>query len=299
MTLNEILSPGEKQLISLDQAYVVAEKIKKECSNFLSVYKSTGEVLYRSQLSYAGAVYKGRSHDQRRTRDSSLYATKVFDALLEQMGIAARRSNSIFTSSDYDQTTEYGGNSYVILPTNSADFSWSRTNSDTVLTPKFLSSRLYLTAEPNYTPEELAWIKQQVAQNFEILNQIKSNRELARKVVWRRLEDPREFFNQKFQDIKESGYHLSTILDFELSLLPDFRKLHTELRSNTELMLKNIDADKVQREFQITDSDATAAVRSEHEVLIHGEYYAVSKKFWEEGMYNQEALIVFSSLVLP
>lgn len=300
MTLHEILSPGEKQPITLDQAYSLAEKIKTECSNFLSAYKATGEVLYRGQQSYLGPIYKGRSHEQRITKDSSAYSTKVFDTIMEQMGIAARRSNSIFTSSDYDQTTEYGGSSYVILPTNSADFSWSRTNKDTVLSPKFLSAQMYRTDRPNYTPEELEWIRQQVDQEFEILNQVKSSQELASRLLWRRLEDPREFFKEQFQKIKTSGYHMSKLLDFEMGLLPGFRKIQIKLIADTDLMLRNTDPKKVQLAYAMQDTDIPAALRSGHEVLIHGEYYAVHKHFWEEGLYdNDEALIVFSALVLP
>jgi hypothetical protein len=280
MTVNEIMQPGEQRQLEPDQLQTIADQIRSECSNFVKTYRSTGQVLYRAHPGSKGPLFKARSFERRMIRDSNAQAADLFDAILENMGIEARRRNSIFTTSDWDQATNYGAHVYVIVPTNSADFSWSRTQKDTLLTRSFLARSVYRTAEPNYTIEELAWIKGTVDEYIRRTEQQPNTLPDGERNREKRL------VLNKLNQIKTSGYVLSALLDYDLSVFGDFARVQRHIQSNIDLMLRNTDVDKVQAAYQITDQNFDAALRSGHEVLIHGEYYAIehdlyeSFKFW-------------------
>jgi hypothetical protein len=204
---------------------------------------------------------------------------QLFDAILDHMGIAAQRSNSIFTTSSIDHADEYGDHIYVIIPTNSAKFSWSQTKEDIVLTRSLLWRSAYRTQTPNYTANELKQLKNEVEKELKIAERQPDvlpdgdlDRAKANKVF---------LLNQ----IKTSGYAVTDLLNYDLGIMGMY-SLQERIMSNTDLMLRNTNIQKVQEEYQITDKNFEEALQLGHEVLIHGEYYAIehdlyeSFKFW-------------------
>ena len=107
-------------------------KIQKECSKYLKVFDATHRVLYRGTKK-TGVIFEGESIENRRPMDSSKSDTLRYDNLMTLLGIKALRSNSIFTTSSLDSSSDYGQISYVIIPKNTAVFSWSRIHNDLIL----------------------------------------------------------------------------------------------------------------------------------------------------------------------
>jgi hypothetical protein len=110
---------------------LLADKIKQECGKFYNMFKHSKNVLYRGVGDHA-AAFESVSPINRKPKDSSQVNSLIFDNKAEELGIIARRSNSIFTTSDKNQAFGYG-NVYVIFPKSSADFSWSITYKDMVI----------------------------------------------------------------------------------------------------------------------------------------------------------------------
>ncbi len=114
-------------------------QINAECKKYLSVFKQTDECLYSARKN-RGALYQDRSLIDRIPVDSDNYMSILFDRQLDKLGVKAQRKNSIFTSGDASQISAYlnfGQNTtrtrYIIIPKDSADFSWSKTHDDIIL----------------------------------------------------------------------------------------------------------------------------------------------------------------------
>jgi hypothetical protein len=113
-------------------ALPLAAKIAKECSAYIAVYKSSKKILLRGMKSTNPDIFMARSRDDRRTLTSDEIGQQAYDMMLTAIGISAKRSNSIFTTSDSNQAKTYG-DLYMIFPKNTAEFSWSQTEPDLVI----------------------------------------------------------------------------------------------------------------------------------------------------------------------
>lgn len=109
----------------------LVKAIAKECSQVIPVYKKTKKVLLRGTNTDMRA-FVGRSRNNRQTKDSDIDVQAVFDAYLKSQGFKALRSNSIFTSTDFNQAGSYG-DVYFIYPKNGFAFHWYEETDDLVL----------------------------------------------------------------------------------------------------------------------------------------------------------------------
>jgi hypothetical protein len=182
--------------------------IEKQAGNYWEIYKKIGKVLWRGRVreSKKFPAFQASSITNRRTRDSSTIATQMYDQALTQLGIKAQRSNSIFAISDYNTAIEYG-DPYVIIPKNTANFSWSESKTDLVLLPKDIP---------------------------------------------RKKDDSTQ-----------------------------------------------VDLSRFQKKFQVRADDFAAAVNSEHEVLISGEYFAIRKDIWKILVELEFVPSVFKKTLTP
>ena len=124
----EKLQKNAKPNTKLD---ALVKTIAKECSQAIAEYRKTKLVLLRG-MNDAPGVFVGRSWNNRSPKDSSDEAQKIYDAVLSAKGFKALRSNSIFTTTDLGQASQYG-ETYYIFPKNGFAFHWNKHEPDLVL----------------------------------------------------------------------------------------------------------------------------------------------------------------------
>jgi len=105
--------------------------IDKECSEYVKVIKQAKEILYRGSDTYNTKAYYGKPHEKRKPMDTHDSIQAKFDAILDAVGFKAKRSNSVFCTSDYGQASNYG-NVFYIFPKNGFSFTWSTKHGDWV-----------------------------------------------------------------------------------------------------------------------------------------------------------------------
>jgi hypothetical protein len=88
--------------------------VESHCRLYLRQVNLTTKWLYRG-MDGAKVAFIGRSRDNRRTRDSNSMLQPLFDQQLQECGMSALRSNSIFATSDLGHATEFG-DIYIIFP---------------------------------------------------------------------------------------------------------------------------------------------------------------------------------------
>lgn len=111
----------KKQLLQLrdseelPQAESWLDKIEQECGQFVKICQQTQVFLMSGMKDYGVSALEGRSRLYRRPTDSNPELSNQFDEYLTQMGITALRSNSLFTTTDFDQADTYGA-VFLIFP---------------------------------------------------------------------------------------------------------------------------------------------------------------------------------------
>ena len=210
--------------------------IQKECSQAIAVYKQVNNVLFRGSRN-APIAYKGRSWEQRKTRDSDPRGQELFDAALTKMGITAIRSNSIFTTGSQSQADTYG-EIYMIFPKNGFQFSWSRFDPDIVIDG----------------PWELM--------NEKVIEKLRSDID---KFLTKKDPNRKDFFDLDYWiDVK--GFD-NTVTELKRIGYPK-----AELITKENI----VDVAAVKRDYGPTNKNLAAAIQAGGEVLISGEYYAFS-----------------------
>lgn len=93
-------------------------RIQTDCTQYLTQVKKAKKWLYRGTSGPNAFVAK--SWLTREPKDSNKEAQVLFDQMLAQLGFVALRGNSIFTTSDFWHTKEFGDKTYVIFPVDNA-----------------------------------------------------------------------------------------------------------------------------------------------------------------------------------
>lgn len=94
------------------------DRIQTDCTQYLAQVKKAKKWLYRGTSGTNAFVAK--SWLTREPKDSNKEAQVLFDQMLAQLGFVALRGNSIFTTSDFWHTKEFGDKTYVIFPVDNA-----------------------------------------------------------------------------------------------------------------------------------------------------------------------------------
>lgn len=126
MRWNEILEDANVANLSFDQLWT---GIEYECSDILQVMKSTKKALYRGQWNNEEPYFKKAIRSGREPLNTPSEIHHAIENWMAQHGFAARRSNSLFTSSNRAFATNYG-HPYMILPKNGFSFSWFENSQD-------------------------------------------------------------------------------------------------------------------------------------------------------------------------
>lgn len=98
--------------------------IKKRCPTICRAIKETKKFLYRGVLNIDKKMIIGLTPINRRSIGVYKFISYDVDNQLKIHGFKARRSNSIFCTSDFD-TTKIFGWAYYIFPIDPIDFTWS------------------------------------------------------------------------------------------------------------------------------------------------------------------------------
>lgn len=214
------------------------------CSEILQVYKTSKLVLFRGTYRDDSAAFVGRSLENREPVDSSRVAQQLYDTALKELGITALRSNSIFTSANYDQATSYGS-PYVIFPINGFAFSYTKIRDlvldspDSVIDPAVISTIGKIILKNKLDPSDFDLYKHWSGKKFEI-----------------------------------DGY------DFQLAEFLSKLKTHKVLgkdpfiKSLTPVSLVNVA--KFKKKYDPSNTNLSKALKAKVEVCISGTYYALS-----------------------
>jgi hypothetical protein len=242
-----------KQIIKDEVALI--KRINKECSNYLKVFDETNIYLYRGRRNFEGSVIESESIENRQTLDSSEENTKVYDNTLKLLGIKALRSNSIFTTSKKIMAEGYG-DVYVIIPKNTAVYSWSKKYRDLILDYDHneLKSPVYSTK-----------LKKLIHKEIDRLDKNSYNMKLT--------PNERQYMCVLCDLLEITDMSIAPkLVNWIAKKVPD----SPILAFTDEILVPKVDINKFQKKYQVTDKDLPAALKSGHEVLIHGQYFAIS-----------------------
>ncbi len=105
--------------------------IDKHCSSVVATVRSTKKVLYRG-MDQDAPYFIGHPRKNRHPKDSSTSSQKQLDKLLSSLGFTALRQNSLFVTSNPNFAAQYG-DIYVIFPKDPFTFTWSSEYDDVVI----------------------------------------------------------------------------------------------------------------------------------------------------------------------
>lgn len=231
-----------------------------ECSEFLAYVSSVRKILYRG-ASNDQSVFEGRSRLDRTPKDSNNKISARFDQALLNNGFPARRSNSIFTTTDRNFASSYGRNVYCIFPkngfhvltTNKRDLilnGWSVLAGDDAFSSSIID---------NYLNDLLNWLNTHPPEQD---MQSKHAEWMSRvRLVFQRQYDVSEML-----DFMQGEFNWGNPLNF-----PDsFHKTMGELISDQSIL----------DTLEPRSDDLEQAMIEGREVLINGEYWALKRDDW-------------------
>lgn len=228
------------------------QKLEEECSDIMKVYRSNGQkFLYRGVKTGVDA-FVGKPYEDRKSKDSDKVLSDLLNSALDEAGITARRDNSIFTSGNYAQASGYGHNVYAIFPKNGFSFSYSTKIKDFVFNWNEFKTRFM-------NHDEI----------LEIYNAIMA--------IW---DVARDYFypnNYSFATYKDMGYLFNIKEDFDVvAKLIQEGKLDPKFSKFID-PAEFLNAETVVKTLGIKDDDIAAAIKSNHEVVVNSEYYAIKE----------------------
>lgn len=216
----------------------LVKTIAKECSKAIAFYRKAETVLFRGISKSAGDAFVGRSWENREPKDSSAELQKYYDMILKKNGFKALRSNSIFTTSDINQASNYG-DLYIIFPKNGSAFHWNRNVDDLVLNER----------EQIFDMTKIEVITIAVEKWYE--------------------NKTGKMLNWIYEDPYEAAYNPT-------GFIKALAKLKYPKAASITLE-KLFDYEGIKDEIDPVKNDFLGALESGHEVMIAGEYYAISE----------------------
>ena len=268
----------------------LAQLLKTQCGDYLDIFNHAGRVLYRGTDPGLPQAFSGRSRDDRRPLHSNPTAQRMVDNALTKLGIAARRGNSLFTTSDQIKAKEFGV-IYIIIPENSAVYSWSN-DPDMTLTPSSVrllsNSRDWRLLEraadeaDRITADAMdaAWRgSQRVDQpGYAVLLANSYSATELTDIVHGMYMDGKNIIVKQMSDPITAKPHLDWVVEnWPGTVLGTYiaREMYQSLDKPVE-----IDPQELQANYNFTDKNLEAALKNGNEVLIHGEYIAMRPAVW-------------------
>ena len=269
----------------------LAQLLKTQCGDYLDIFNHAGRVLYRG-TDPAGLpqAFSGRSRDDRRPLHSNPTAQRMVDNALTKLGIAARRGNSLFTTSDQIKAKEFGG-IYIIIPKNSAVYSWSN-DPDMTLTPssvRLLSNSRDWGLLKRAADEadrivkdamDAAYRGSQRGDNtgYDVLQSNVDHAAALAEIAQGMYMVGKNDIPTQMSDPITAKPHLDWVVEnWPGTVLGTYiaREMYQSLDKPVE-----IDPQKLQAKYNFTDKNLEAALKNGNEVLIHGEYIAMRPAVW-------------------
>jgi len=273
--------------------------IEANCGEYLKAVRETGKILYRGQRDSQAPIFVGYPRENRRTKDSSEEAQKLYDKYLTMMGFSALRSNSIFTTSSEHQADEYGY-VYAIFPKDGFKFTWSTKMGDLVL------ESMSDVDKSQLDPEEVYYEFNDVFEdiNNELNALIYDTEEETEKVALKKSPAMKAFRKllSKWDDMNYWGGDTKKIYRVALETaegfltlsqdVPQVKKLSSQIKEakktiavikkKEEISPNKAAASAMIKKFGLLNTNLVAALKSGHEVCILGEYVAVGIDDYEK-----------------
>lgn len=272
--------------------------IEANCGEYLKAVRETGKVLYRGQHESKSPIFVGYPREDRRPKDSDGEAQKLYDKYLTIMGFKALRSNSIFTSSSEKQAGDYG-EIYAIFPKDGFSFTWSTKESDLVLNKVSQVTKNHIGPEEIFYEyvDDLESLDNYLEDFIHYRNDYKDERMALKKSP--AVKDFKSKYN-KWGDLDYWRDSSQKMYDGALAVAAAYLeicKLYPIVKSKmpkkftqASNVIKNIqkktgkasinsekeNAEKMVKSYRLLDTNLVAALKSQHEVCVLGEYVAVS-----------------------
>jgi len=292
-----------------------AKIIQKDCSEYIQAVAAAKKVLFRGidpGWNRPLAAYVGRSHKKRETKDTGSEIQTGVDKILASKGFTALRHNSIFTSSDLNTASGYGI-PFIIFPKNGFSFTWSPKIAD------FYQEMVQ--DEEIYDWSEFVNIHGASTLDYTILNmfprvgyylgifEVSLEKHPKLKSLYLSIKNLNENIDEMLGDIDydypvingadinryisqvmeiiralETEPKIQDILKSKPELAKDFKKMKSEVGEFTAEWQKNKNLNRSDIIFQklgYTNQNLVAALKSDHEVMINGEYYALEYSIYK------------------
>lgn len=238
--------------------------IVRHCPTIVNACKSTGKLLYRGTKEDAPAFY-GKPFNERVAKDSSSIMHGAWNHAMDQIGVVARRDNSIFTTTSRSLASNFGTQVYIVFFRDPFHFTWSDTDRDLVLSTEMMIRMV--------NPETVKEIMGYVWQNDELREAYKTAYRYIRmegstyEVEFNVDEYPIEIFNGIFKK-----YNFQDSFNALVQILP---KLPSEFQKYKDFNAW-VDPQTVIEEFGLhIDEDLEGAFEKGYEITIRAEYYAI------------------------
>jgi hypothetical protein len=298
MKINELgdidsLEPGQRQKFNPSNTDYSRsfDKFLLDCSDSIAAAKEADKFLLRGVASGGPQIFLGRSRDNRKPLDSDKLDATMMDDYLKASGFTALRSNSIFCTGSLYGVGKYG-TVYIIFPVNGFDITWSpKVHDFTNYVAAHKPGELYKFADSydNYT--KLGYVTQGFIYHT-ILRELHSNnmaipyndkrrKPLEKlKIALSPYTRMKNFYS--IPDVKK----IITILQKIDLLVPgkiSAQEAISKLEEYAIAAKTSSDPSKVKPQEVISslaykNTDLAGALKSGHEILIHGKYYAFHAK---------------------
>jgi cell fate (sporulation/competence/biofilm development) regulator YlbF (YheA/YmcA/DUF963 family) len=225
--------------------------LETECSEFIPAMQQAGKLLYRGTRDHVHQ-YEGRSREDRQVKDSNQEISRKFDETLMALGVKALRSNSIYTTSSYGFASSYGYNVYMIFPKNG--FNFLSTNKRDLILEKW--SQLM-----DQDKLKELWLELDAWGQANVPNWSTTN--IGRVLRYKEYE-------YVYGRVKEN-------FDW------DGNRLNLPEKFNIDEK-EWITPEGVAKEFDPNTTNIIDPIKSGHEILINGEYWALEKRSWEQAV---------------
>jgi hypothetical protein len=290
LKINE-LEAGQKQKFvpSNTDENRMFQKFLSDCSESIAAMKETSLFLYRGLTTPPHVIFLGRSRDQRDTRDTSSSIQTSIDEILQKGGLTALRSNSIFSTSVSSDAGFYG-TPYMIFPKNGFSFTWS---------PKIRDFTSYCNQCRVLNSDEIyKFGKDYTVLSDEIENIIKAGRQFKNE-VYARLQQNLQTNPEIKSALAKVYYQIGNLFSGNSEINPEFipsaklimsrgvvtngsPELLNELLKLPDLnnklnSIKEIHPADIFKGLGYTNQNFAGALKSQYEIMIHGEYYAFQK----------------------
>lgn len=228
-------------------------RIQTDCVQYLAQVKKAKKWLYRGTSGPNAFVAK--SWLTREPKDSNKEAQVLFDQMLAQLGFVALRGNSIFTTSNFWHTKEFGENTYVIFPVDGQSH-FSYTNQNDLVLDNVADVGLDLAASNQLKQELLPYL-------------IKIKAQLGKKIPVSLKE-----LIYITEEYWTSWAHVKSQLD---KFIKATKKTHDipEKFLDPELINKLINPKSFAQKWQPMQTDLAQGIKKEREVYVSGVYYAL------------------------